>query len=184
MRIALLLVILIAASILAVAAGAPETYRKHLDQPTVIQGYLCARDYAWFFKDGRLSRCFVSRDFDVGETRVPEGSIVDLWPNGGLHYVTMKHDTLVSGVRCSGGGLLGPAEGAITVLFLSGKLKLCYLAGDQTVQGVPCASGGFWKATTGHDQAVEFYEDGKLKSCRLSRNFGGHKRGDSFLQGP
>jgi hypothetical protein len=92
--------------------------------------------------------------------------------------------TLVSSVRCSGGGLLGPAEGSVTVLYPGGKLKLCYLAGDQVVQGVPCASGGLWKATVGHDQAVEFYENGKLKSCRLSQDFGNHKRGDAFLQLP
>lgn len=182
MKAVLLLTVLIGTSLRA-AATSPETQRRHLDQPTVIQNYPCAKDYAWFFADGRLNRCFISRDIDLGATRIPEGSIIELWPNGEIRYVMMKHNTVVSGVRCSGGGPLGPAEGAITVLYpAGGKLKSCYLAGDQIVQGVPCAGGGFWKATLGHDQAVEFYQSGKLKSCRLSQAFGDHKGGDSFLQ--
>ncbi len=180
MKTLLSLSVLIGASLLS-AGTSPEAYRKHLDQPTVIQGYPCASDYTWFFPDGRLNRCTVSREIDFGEAHIPEGSIIELFPDGRLSYVMMKHDTVLSGVRCSGGGLLGPAEGSVTVLFPGGKLKLCYLAGDQVVQGVPCAGGGFWKAAVGHEQAAEFYENGKLKSCRLSQDFGNHKRGDGFL---
>jgi hypothetical protein len=183
MKTLLSLSVLIGASLLSAAAPL-ETQRKHLDQPTVLQGYPCARGYAWFFPDGRLNRCTVSREIDFGEARLPEGSIIELLPNGCLRYVMMKHDTVISNVRCSGGGPLGPAEGSITLLYPSGRLKLCYLVGDQVVQGVPCASGGFWKATVGHDQAVEFYENGRLKSCRLSQDFANQKRGDGFLQLP
>ena len=181
MKTMLWLSVLIGASLLSAAAPS-ETQRKYLDQPTVIQGYPCARDYAWFFPDGHLNRCTVSREFDFGETHIPEGSIIELFPDGSLRYVMLKHDTVVGSVRCSGGGPLGPAEGAITVLYPSGKLKSCYLARDEAVQGVPCGSGGFWKATVGHDQAVEFYENGKLKSCRLNQDFANQKRGDAFLQ--
>ncbi len=179
MKTLLSLSVLIGASLLS-AAAPPETQRKHLDQPTVIQDYPCASGYAWFFPDGRLSRCAVSREIAFGEAHLPEGSIIELFPDGRLRYVMLKHDTVVSSVRCSGGGSLGPAEGSVTVFYPSGKLKLCYLAGDQVVQGVPCASGGFWKATVGHEQAVEFYETGELKSCRLSQDFGNHKLGDGL----
>lgn len=175
---------ILAGAFLLPSTALSQTQRKHLDQPTVIQGYPCAKDYAWFFPDGRLNRCTVSREFDFGEAHIPEGSIVELFPNGGLRYVMMKGNTVVSGIRCAGGGPLGAAEGAVTELYPSGKLKSCYLPEDQLVQGVPCASGGFWKAIAGHDQAVQFYENGKLKSCRLSRDFRSRKRGDGFLQSP
>jgi len=183
MKTLLSLSVLIGASLLS-AAAPPETQRKYLDQPTVIQGYRCARGYAWFFPDGRLNRCTISWEIAIGEANLPEGSIIELTQNGSLQYVMMKRDTVVSSVRCSGGGPLDPAEGSVTVLYPSGKLKLCYPAAGQMVQGVPCASGGFWKAIVGHDQAVEFYENGKLKSCSLSQDFGNQKRGDSFLQLP
>jgi len=175
--------VLIAASLLF-SDTAPETHRKHLDQPAVIQGYPCASDYAWFFSDGRLNRCTVSREIRFDDVHIPGGSIIELFPDGGLRYVMLQHDTLIGSTRCSGGGPLGPAEGSVTVLYPSGKLKLCYLAGDQVIQGVPCAGGGFWKATVGHEQAVEFYENGRLKSCRLSQDFQTHKRGAGFVQLP
>jgi hypothetical protein len=183
MKTLLSLSVLISASLLS-AAAPPETPRKHLDQPTVIQGYPCALGYVWFFPDGSLNRCTISREIAIGEAHLPEGSIVELFPKGSLRYAMLKHDTLVSGVRCSGGGPLGPAEGSVTVLYPGGRLKSCYLVRDEAIQGVPCAGGGFWKAIAGHDQAVEFYENGKLKSCRLSQDFANQKRGDGFRQRP
>lgn len=113
-----LFAILIASSLLP--AATPKTKRKHLDQATIIQGHPCARDFAWFFPDGNLSRCTLSREFDFGEAHLPEGSIIQLFPNGNLRFVMLEQNTLISGVRCSGGGPLGPAEGAITVLYPSG----------------------------------------------------------------
>ena len=183
MKTLLLLSILIGASLLSAAAPV-ETQRKHLNQPTVIQGYPCARDYAWFFPDGSLYRCTFSREFDFGDARIPEGSIVHLLPNGSFDFVMLNHNTVISGALCSGGGLLGPEEGAMTALYPGGILKSCFLARDQTVQGVPCASGGFWKAIFAHEQAVVFYPSGKLKSCGLSQEFANQKRGDGFLQSP
>jgi hypothetical protein len=168
---------------LPVAAESPAAQRKHLDQPTVIQGYPCAKDYAWFFADGRLNRCTLSREFAVGEARIPEGSIVELLEDGSLRYAMLKRPTVLSGMECTGGGPLGPGEGAMTALYANGKVKSCFLAKDATVQGVPCASGGILKATVGHEWAIEFNENGKLKSCGLSRDYGGYKRGDKFVLG-
>ena len=36
-------------------------------------------------------------------------------------------------------------------------------------------------AVFGHDAPVEFREDGKLKSCGLSSDFGGKHRGEKFI---
>jgi hypothetical protein len=182
LSLTVLLPILIGLS-LSAGADSPATERKHLGQPTVIQGYPCAKDYAWFFTDGRLNRCTLSRAFAMGEARIPEGSIVELLEDGSLRYAMLKHPTVLSGVECTGGGPLGPGEGAMTALYASGKVKSCFLSKDETVQGVPCASGGIWKATVGHEWPIEFNENGKLKSCGLSQDYGGHKRGDNFVLG-
>lgn len=166
------------------AAAPPGTHRKHLDQPTVIQGYPCAKGYAWFFPDSHLNRCSMARDFDLGEARLPSGSVIELFPDGSLRYVMLQHNTTLNGVPCAGGGPLGPAEGSVTILYPSGKLKSCYLVEDQTVQGVPCARGGLWMAVAGHEHPVEFYDTGKLRSCGLARDFTGQRRGERFLQSP
>ena len=64
----------------------------------------------------------------------------------------------------------------------SGKLKECYLAGDQTVQGVPCMNGGIFG--DGLCLGAVFHETGKLKSCKLTRDFGTWHKGDRFTQAP
>ncbi|MGA2651666.1 MAG: hypothetical protein ABSF28_14135 [Terracidiphilus sp.] len=167
------------------APGAtPQTTRKMLHQPIEIQGYPCANDFAWFYADGHLQRCFVSRETTIGEINIPKGSIVNLLPDGRPEYAMLAQDTLLLGMDCSGGGPLGPGEGAMTDLYPSGKFQLCFLAEDQVVQGVPCGGGGFFHAIVGHDVPVELHENGKLKSCRLTADYAGHHRNDFFTPGP
>jgi len=185
---ATLLIVLTCVGWVPICAATPDTYRKHLTQPTEIQGYPCAKDYAWFFPDGHLNQCFLSRDIDIGEAHIPKGSIIQLFPVQDERRrdigVMLNHNTLISGVLCSGGGLLGPAEGAATALYPSGKLYACSPVRDQVVQGVPCRHDdgpvgilyGLWMKHRDYDLGIEFYQDGKLKSCGLSEDFSGQKR--------
>jgi hypothetical protein len=70
----------------------------------------------------------------------------------------------------------------MVAFYPSGKLKQCYLAGDQMVQGVPCMSGGFFG--DGRGGGAQFHENGKLKSCKLTKDFGAWHKGDRFVQTP
>jgi hypothetical protein len=166
-------------------AGSPaHVSRKTLDQPAEIQGYPCAKGYAWFFDGGRLNRCTVTREIPFGEVRIPAGSYIALNPDGKPDLVQMSHDAPILGLTCQGGSWLGPGEGAVVAFYPSGKLKLCFLAHAQTVQGVPCAKGGFFSTLTGVDPGVSFDESGKLSACKLSKDFGPLRRGDRFVQAP
>ncbi len=161
------------------AATKAELQRKTLAQSTEIQGYQCAKGYAWFYPGERLEGCTVAQDTDFGEARVPAGSGINLTRDGRPSSVFLKHDTEIASYRCEGGNwLLGPSEGAITAFYPSGKLKLCWLAADREVQGVPCASSGMF---TGNS-SVEFYENGKLQACKLAKDYGRGKRGERFSQ--
>src|ERR1700689_4864661 len=40
--------------------------REKLQQPREINGYPCAAGYAWFYADGKLESCTVSREIAVG----------------------------------------------------------------------------------------------------------------------
>jgi hypothetical protein len=166
----------------ACAAAPPNTSRKTLDQPTEIQGYPCAKGYAWFFDDGRLSRCTVTREIAFGEARIPAGTYIALNSDGTPSFIQMSHDALILGMTCSGGSMLGPGEGSVVAFFPSGKLKQCYLAGDQIVQGVPCMSGGLLH--DGRGGGAKFHENGKLASCKLTKDFGTWHKGDRFVQKP
>ena len=161
-----------------------QTYRKTLDQTQTVQGYPCAKGYAWFYADGRLQRCTISHDTLFGEVAIPTQSIIELRHDGRPNYAMLVHNTFIKGLNCSGGGPLGPGEGAMTVLYPSGKFRLCFLTQDQVVQGVPCARGGFYRAMVSHDVPVEFYESGRLKSCILSDDYRGLHRWNKFVQGP
>lgn len=166
----------------AFAQPQPQTHRATLKQPTVIQGYPCAKGYAWYYADGSLNRCSVSRETAFAEAQIPAGSIIVLLPDGKPKYVLLSHDTPVAGNLCMGGSWLGPGEGSATAFYPSGKLKQCYLAGDQTVQGVPCMNGGI--SGDGAGGGVIFHENERLKSCKLTKDYGGQRKGERFVQAP
>lgn len=164
------------------ATSQPQSVRKTLDQPTELQGYPCAKGYAWFFADGALHRCTVAREMPFGEAAIPSGSLIALTRAGKPDFVQLSHDTVIAGSKCGGGGWLGVAEGPTASFFPSGKLKQCFLASDQVVQGVPCGNGGFFG--DGMGGGAKFREDGKLKSCKLTRDFGKWRAGERFVQAP
>jgi hypothetical protein len=182
----LLVVILCCLQCIASAGLRPEDHRKRLREPAEIDGYPCAQGYAWFYADGHLNQCTVSRDTGFGEAEAPAGSIVVLLPNGKPKYLMLVHNAPVLGYQCMGGGPLGPAEGAMTLFYPSGKLRLCWLAEDQVVQGVPCmAAGGFFGTLFHYGGAsTSFHENGKLHSCTLSKDYRGKRRGELFRQAP
>jgi hypothetical protein len=180
--LSLLALLLCGLSLSARAGTRPHVTRKMLTQPTEIQGYPCAKGIAWFFDDGRLSRCTVTREVAFGEARIPAGSYIALHPDGTPELVQMPHDAPILGLKCQGGSWLGSGEGSVVAFYPSGKLKVCYLAGDQPVQGVPCAHGGFWASLSGVDPGVLFNESGKLRGCRLARDFGGQRKGERYAQ--
>ena len=167
-------------SLCGCAQAQSQTHRARLKQPAQIQGYPCAKGFAWFFVDGRLNRCTVSEETTFGEARIPAGTYIALNPDGAPAFVQLPHNASILGMTCMGGSWLGPGEGAKVGFYPSGKLKECYLAGDQTVQGVPCLNGGIFGDGLG--LGAVFHENGKLKSCKLAKEFGGQRKGERFIQ--
>jgi hypothetical protein len=179
MKKTILLAVLLFSLIYALSASSqPQTVRKKLDKPTEIQGYPCAKGTAWFFADGHLNSCETSRPIDIGDAKIPTGSIVALRPDAKLDFVQLSDDTHIAGVICRGGSWQGPAGGSPTEFYQSGKLRQCFLVDNQEVQGVPCMSGGLIGDRQGH--AVQFSEDGRLQSCKLTKDFHGWRRGELF----
>jgi hypothetical protein len=176
-------ILLCGAHCVAVAASTPQSIRKSLPQPTVIQGFPCAKGYAWFFADGQLEKCTVTHEMPFGEATIPAGSWITLTEDGKPRFVQMLHDAPILGLTCLGGSWLGPSEGPTVSFYPSGKLKQCFLTADHTVHGVPCMkSGGIFgnRSVSG----PMFYENGRLKSCTLTTDFGTQHRGELFKQAP
>ncbi len=185
LRVAVLLAFFLSVFCCAACVKAqPRTQRKTLPNPAFIEGYPCAKGYAWFYADGHLYRCFVSRETQFGEATIPSGSEIALTPDGKPAFVQMSRNAEVHGYLCAGGGWLGVAEGAMVSFYPSGKLLECLLAADQFVQGVPCSHGGFWNSMFRSDPSLRLRQSGRLASCKLSRDFGSQRKGERFCWSP
>jgi|GEM_PF-426463 len=161
------------------AATETHRYRKTLAQSIEIQDYFCAKGYAWFYANGQLESCAVARETEFGVARGPAGSWITLDAAGKPRILQLVRDTQISEYKCRGGNwLLGPSEGATTAFSPSGKLKECWLAEDQDVQGIPCVRSGVF---SGYN-SLQLFESGKLRSCKLSRDYGKLRRGGQFVQ--
>ncbi len=172
--------ILLGMALAAVSASAQVPERRKLSQGSMIQNYPCAKGWAWFYADQKLKSCTVAVEIPFGSITIPPGSIIDLATDGKPLLVQLSHDTVVSGYHAQGGSLLGASEGPVVAFYTDGKVRQFFLAGDQTVDGVPCAHGGLVSSTLHGDPGVVLYQDGHLKSCRLSTDFGGQKKGDHY----
>jgi hypothetical protein len=165
--------------ILLAASAGPHTMRKDLKAPREFQGWPCAAGYAWFFADGKLESCTLSREIPVGEITAPEKSWIALSEEGAPRFVWLPADAMVKGYPSRGGA----AEHSYSIaLYPSGKLKTLWLSADTAIDGVPCMKAGFIADVFGGGAETDFHENGKLKSCTLSADvtLRGHpyRRGD------
>jgi len=144
-----------------------HTERRRLDKATDIQGYPCKPGYAWFYDGGSLSSCQVAHEVAFGEGTASAGSWITVLPTGEPDFAFLRDDTRIGAVTCRGSAM--GREGISTSFYPSGRLKACFLAADQEIQGVPCEHDGFVSEVFHGDSVVEFYENGDLHSCRLSK---------------
>jgi hypothetical protein len=183
MKYALLLCAALLLSASIASASEPNSFRNRIARNTNIQGYPCAKGEAWFYPDGSLNQCTLSRSAALGDLPVPRGSVVEFWPNGAAHYLLLQRPSALAGYRVRGGTHLGLSRGATTSFYSSGELRSFYLVSSENVQGVPCR-GGSWNTFTdpqGGQNLVEFYRDGKLESCKLSSDYAGFRAGQRII---
>ena len=173
-----LILLLVAAAATTAGAQAPE--RRKLQHGTMIQGFPCAKGWAWFYPGDKLKSCAVTVEIPFATITIPPNSIVTLTADGKPLLVQLGKDSKVNGVMAQGGGLLGAGEGPVFSFYLDGKVRQLSLDGDQTVDGVPCARGGLVATTLHGDASVLFGPDGHLKSCKLSEDYNNQKKGDRF----
>ncbi len=143
----------------------PHTARRKLSAPQEVQGFPCDKGYAWFYDSGRLSSCFLSRDFQFGEAQAPRRSWIYFTPEGAPDFVFLSRTTLIRGLPCRGRG-----HQYMTTFYPSGQLKLCWLAADRDIAGVPCARATFFADVFGGGAGTHFHANGALSLCRLARD--------------
>ena len=174
-----LVFLFLAASVSVVSASEPNAVRTRLLHETAIQGHSCDRGDAWFYPDGSLNQCTLARPSTFGDLRVPRGSVIELWPEGATHRLTLSREAVFAGYRLRGGHGFGRARASTADFYRNGEPRSFSLVRDQLVQGVPCR-GGSWNTLTdptGTGNLVVLYDDGKLQSCKLTRDYGGLRAG-------
>lgn len=152
------------------SAMAEDTQRdsataRRLKADTEIQGYPCAAGKVWYYVQGGLRSCKVSREAAFGEARIPEGSAIYLSSDGKPDFALLSRDTTIHGYLCRGHG-----HDYSTAFHPDGALKVCWLAADQEVQGIPCMQASLLSDVFGGTVGVYFYNSGKLQTCKLSRD--------------
>ncbi|MFT3783087.1 MAG: hypothetical protein QM790_13850 [Nibricoccus sp.] len=129
-----------------------------LSDDVVIQGRPCKRGWLRLHPNGVPSSFTLSRELRIGSLQIPADTWVQQNEKGVVVLCAFPADTEVQGLVCRG---TGGAKGVQVELHPSGTLKKMFLARDTYIQGVPCAANMF-------SGMVEFYENGRLKSCKLS----------------
>jgi hypothetical protein len=185
MKPALLAVSLVFAVAVSVcSASEPNAIRNKLEHDKTIQGVPCAKGDAWFYPDGALNQCALSRNATIGDILAPHHSVIELWPTGAPHLLRISHNATVGGYRVMGSPRTGFPADVVTTFYPSGKLRSIYLVSDQTIQGVPCRGGGAWKLlaeSASDNNSIEFFNNGRLEACRLARDYAGHTRGQRLF---
>jgi hypothetical protein len=124
----------------------------------VIRGRPCKKGWLRLHPNGVPSSFTASREIQFGKLQIPADTWVMQNEKSLVLVCAFPSNIEIHGVLCKG---TGGAKGVQVALYASGALKRVFLAQDCRIQGVPCAANIF-------SGAVDFYEDGRLKSCKLS----------------
>lgn len=161
--------LLVASAARPLGAQVEQSLRLRLRQDTTIAGVHCGptgRASAEIFPSGGLEACPVAMDTTIAGHDFPQGTWIRLTEDGVLRSVWLLKPMVVQGLPCRGTGFQGWA----VTFHRSGTLSLCYLDEAATIDGVPCAAATFLRELTGNS-GVSLREDGRLRSCRLARDF-------------
>jgi hypothetical protein len=132
-----------------------------LKEDMVIGGRPCKKGWLHLHANNVPAAFTAAHEIEEGRLKIPVDTWVLQTAEGVVTTCAFPRDTEVQGILCKG---TGGAKGAQVAVYPSGALKQVFLARDMRIQEVPCAAD----AISG---AVEFYEDGKLKSCLLSESY-------------
>ena len=95
---------------------------------------------------------------------LPEGTVI-FKRTAKKVYCFLPKDTIVQGVLCRGGD-----HDWMTEFYYNGKLAQAWLGRDEKIQGIPCMKASFWTEVFGSSARVLFYENGRLKQCKLAED--------------
>ncbi|MDD4645196.1 MAG: hypothetical protein PHY99_04330 [Bacteroidales bacterium] len=141
-------------------ADASGVYIGLTDRNISYDGYEVVQGWMHFHPDWKLKAFQTARPVQVGVNILPAHTW--LFPDslGIITSCVLPEDQEIQGILCLGGGGI---SGIYAGFYPSGKLKGCYPVHNIEIDGVPCSNSLLFP--------VCLYEDGHLKSCKLSASF-------------
>lgn len=131
-----------------------------LNADTVVGHRPCKQGWLHLYPNGVPAGFTAASDFDAGKFRIPADTWVMQNAEGVVRICAFPRDTEVQGHWCRGTG--GP-KGVQAAFHPDGALKQFFPVRETSIDGVPCDTGLVrgW---------IELHANGRLKSCRLSRD--------------
>ncbi len=118
------------------------------------------KGWVHFYPDWELRTFQTSRPVKLKEFTLPAKTWISFDSLKTCINCVLPKNQVVQGIECRGGG---GESGVYAGFYPSGRLKGCYPVHDIIVDGIPCSNSLFFP--------VSFYENGHLKSCKLSGSF-------------
>ncbi len=130
-----------------------------------VQGIPCTGQLE-YYPNGSLKFCTLAREDTLSGQPLAAGTMVHFDEQGFVDWCFLQENTRIQGHFCRGEG-----HGFQTGFHPNGQIELAWLVEEEEIDGVPCAKFSFFSDVLGGPSGVHFHENGRLKSCKLSRQF-------------
>lgn len=148
--------------------GEPGTLNKSgqaLSGPVEVQSVTC-EGHISYYPNGKLRSCTLGAVDTLAGQVLPKGTVVSFTSDGDFDFAFLQQPTEIQGLLCKGEG-----HGFQTLFHPNGKLRIAWPAKAQTIQGIPVAEYSWMADVFGSGANVTFWENGQLRSARLSEAF-------------
>jgi len=119
-----------------------------------------------YHQNGKLEFCILAREDTLSGQPLPAGTGVHFTPEGVFDWCFLQQDTEIQGHFCRGEG-----HGFMTGFHPNGQIRQAWLVNDEIIDSIPCIGYSFMASFKEGGGGTYFHENGKLRSCNLSRNF-------------
>jgi len=113
--------------------------------------------------NNKLKWCELSREAVIQGHHFPAKTKIDFDDDGNLDCCFLGQDSELEGHLYRGKG-----QGYQTCFHPNGNLRFGNLVKSEVIQGINCEKSNFWIWTFKGNSGINFYENGKLKSCLLA----------------
>jgi hypothetical protein len=137
-------------------------YIGYMTDDRIIHGLPCSKGWIHFRNTWKLLSFQLSTDYEYKTTFLPAHTWIHFANSEGRsgYICAFPYNYEVQGYLCGGSG---GYKGTHTGFYANGKLRSFFPPEDTVINDILCKASSF--------TSVELYENGNLKSCKLSKDY-------------